>query len=342
MERKRIFFAACAFIMGMAIVSGQDSSEIKLPVFKPSSKAYGTIFANYHLSYIGDSLAENTLELERAYIGYGAKMSAEWSADVKIDVGIDPSSKARDMYLKEAKLIYTKGQVKISGGMLGLLQHKMQEDYWGRRYVYRSFQEAQKISHSADIGVIAEYYFPHGISADYTIRNGEGYKNIQQDFVFKQQLGLSYKLGKIAVIRGFSCYMPDTLIAHSDKNKSEWTYGFFAGLKLQKFTAGAEYTQMINSNNTHNSTRGGYSVYASAAVLKKINIFARFDDANYFSPSGGDKKYDALKSNYFSAGGIEYLPFKNIRMAANYQFSKLKSKPAENLHAAYLNLEVKF
>jgi len=335
----------------------EENAE-KKEEFTPNGHAFGQIHANYHQVYEGDSLTANGMELSRAYFGYGYSLSENWSAKVKIDVssyGNSDYSKYREAFLKEASVTYKKGKLQASGGLIGLVQHKLQEKYWGHRYVYKSLQDAQKMSHSADIGLLLEYSPTDMLSIDYTVRNGEGYKHTQEDMNFKNQLGVTVTPAKIVVLRVFGSFMADTVLrAASDIENPEIIYGGFAGIKAsEKIMAGAEYTFQNNAENKENSHKGGVSVYATYMLNKKIEFFGRFDATAWLERKteyiyegddviGSSKYDDDSKSNNLIILGAQYQPFKKVKFALDYQRSQLVNTDADAVNGVYLHTDIKF
>ena len=67
----------------------------------------------------------------------------------------------------------------LNAGLITTTQFKVQEDFWGKRYVMKSFQDEYKFGSSADLGGFGSLQFNKVVSADVILANGEGYKKVQ-------------------------------------------------------------------------------------------------------------------------------------------------------------------
>src|SRR3972149_5260702 len=161
-------------LMIISSLSGQDE-------FKPPGGPFVKIFADYH----ANSSQETGFEITRAYFGYSYKMSPDLSGNLTLDVGnpeIDindsttvNTSFQQTVFLKNAMISHKRGKVSLDFGLIGLKQFNIQEKFWGRRYIRKSFQDEYKLGSSADLGASITYSPMEILSMDYTIMNGEGY-----------------------------------------------------------------------------------------------------------------------------------------------------------------------
>ena len=81
----------------------------------------------------------------------------------------------------------------VSAGLVNLKQFSEQENFWGHRYIFKSFQEEYGIAFCEDIGIVAGYEFSPVISADMALTNGEGRKFKNMDNNYKYGAGLTLK-----------------------------------------------------------------------------------------------------------------------------------------------------
>ena len=170
---------------------------------KPTIKPFVKIFGNYHFG-LNEFSDKNAFEIKRAYLGFAVKLSDNLSIKTNIDVGNpkNGSSYESTAYLKNAALNYKKGKLSVDFGLIGLKEFKLQEKTWRHRYVFKSFQDEHGFSHSADLGLSAEYKIIDNFSLDATIRNGEGYKKSQSDNTYRGSLGLTYYITDDLFVRG--------------------------------------------------------------------------------------------------------------------------------------------
>ena len=82
-------------------------------------------------------------------------------------------------YVKNAQITWKQNGWTLNAGLITTTQFKVQEDFWGKRYVMKSFQDEYKFGSSADLGVSVAYKFNKVVSADVIVANGEGYKKVQ-------------------------------------------------------------------------------------------------------------------------------------------------------------------
>jgi len=307
-------------------------------LFKPSGKMYGTVFSNFHYQITDEN--ESAFAVERAYFGYKYFLSENFTMNLKLDIGSPNQESPYDIlkryaYFKNAALIYKKDKFTVSFGLIDLYQFKVQEKFWGHRYIYKSFMDQHKFGASADLGVSTEFQFNEFISADLTIMNGEGYNQLQTDNTYKTGLGVT-----IIPIEGLTARF---YVDYTEQDEIQTTWSGFLGYDLKKIAKiGAEYNYQINNRYNSDHNLHGFSTYASYNVFEKWELFARYD--KLWSNTIEEEPYDWNIDKDGSAliAGIEYSPIKNIKIAANYQDWYPYAQNLENESYFYLNLEYKF
>lgn len=75
--------------------------------------------------------------------------------------------------------------------MIDVDQFIIQQAQWGYRYIYKSFQDAYKFGPPSDLGAAFVYSPVKIISFDLSVLNGEGYKKVQLDSIFKTTCGIT-------------------------------------------------------------------------------------------------------------------------------------------------------
>lgn len=314
-------------------VKAQDSTFAKI-----KGNVYGSLFANYHMGL--NETDVTAFEIKRAYFGYKAQLSKYFSANVKLDIGSpddlsDYSLIRRYAYFKNAYVNYSKDNLKVYFGIIGLLQFKLQEKYWAHRYIQKSFCDEYKFGSSADLGAQAIYKFSDWLSADFTIMNGEGYTKLQSDNTLTGGLGVSIIPYKNFVFRVYGDF--------SEKDEIQTTVSAFVGYKLgDKAIGGIEYNWRYNDSYDNNHDRYGYSAYMSYYPLKKIQVFARYDkvESNILADEYIPWKLSSDGSAIIA--GVEFAPIKYVKFALNYQDWFPSAENEVNEQYIYLNLLVKF
>ena len=193
-----------------------------------------------------------------------------------MDIGksSDVSDYHRMAYIKNAMISWKTGNLTLNGGLISTTQFNFQEKFWGYRYIMKSFQDQYKFGSSADLGISATYKFADWLSADAIIVNGEGYKKVQKND------GLNYGLGTtLTPAKGLQIRLYGGLNESDEQDKENIVnMAAFVGYKSDQFTIGAEYNKMWNASYKEGQDQYGYSVFASAKLDKKTEVYARFDD----------------------------------------------------------------
>jgi len=94
-------------------------------------------------------------------------------------------------FLKNAYAEYSHGMVKADLGLIGTTMFSLQESVWGKRYLYKSFQDQYGFQSSADLGAKVNLQFIPELSLDLAVFNGEGYKKVQADSTMQFSIGLT-------------------------------------------------------------------------------------------------------------------------------------------------------
>ncbi|MFO7828768.1 MAG: hypothetical protein R6V23_09130 [Bacteroidales bacterium] len=307
--------------------------------FTPSGYFYGTIFSNFHYQ-LDANRNESAFEVQRAYLGYNYNLTENYSVNIKLDIGSPEQESPYDIlkryaYFKNAELVYHKQNFTLHFGLIDLCQFKIQEKFWGHRYIYKSFQDEHKFGSSADLGASASYVFNDFIAADITIMNGEGYNQLQNDNTYKTALGITITPIKSITARFYVDY-----IEHAE---IQTTYVSFLGYKYKDLVkAGIEYNYQFNSSFRKNRNQNGFSGYVSVNMTDKFEIFGRFDKLWSNTLEGDPYGWNINRDGSAIITGVQYSPIKNIKIAANYQDWYPYPKNLDNESHFYLNLEYKF
>ena len=277
--------------------------------FKPSGSPFMKVYFNYHTDLRG----QNKMQISRAYLGYHYHFSKEFSAKVNLDVG-NFDDGAYMAFLKIAQLQYKKGKVKIKAGMIPTKQFKVQEKFWGYRYIYKSFQDEYKFNGSADLGMSVDYQLMKNISVDFIIQNGEGYKHIKSTGHFREGLGIGFSPVKSSLL--LRVYTDIT----SREENNRISYAGFIGYKYhERFKIAVEYLLQKNNKFNAGNDLSGFSAYATYFINKSFNIFGRYDLLNSNILPDEETPWNSGYDGSGPIGGIEYIPRKNIHLSLNYR-----------------------
>ena len=141
-----------------------------------SGKPILTLFANYKAG-VGHCNENSGFNLDRAFVGYEGFFTKGFSAKILMNVETmaDENGNTKfNGYLKNAQIDWKGKGFFVSAGLVNLKQFSEQENFWGHRYIFKSFQEEYGIAFCEDIGIVAGYEFSPVISADMALTNGEG------------------------------------------------------------------------------------------------------------------------------------------------------------------------
>ena len=295
---------------------------------EPKGKAIVQVFGNFHTGF-GAENDDRGFELERSYLGYEYKLSKGLSVKGVMDIGKsnDVSDYQRIAYIKNAMVSWKTSNLTLNGGLISTTQFNFQEKFWGYRYIMKSFQDQYKFGSSADLGISATYKFADWLSADAIIVNGEGYKKVQKND------GLNYGLGTtLTPAKGLQIRLYGGLNESGEQGKENIVnMAAFVGYKSDKFTIGAEYNKMWNASYQEGQDQSGYSVFASAKLDKKIEVYARFDDLC------SKDDWNKSKDEQAAILGAQFKLGKYVKMAPNVRMSMPKADGLDNVYSAYIN-----
>ncbi len=328
MKKITIFIAIIVF----TYLSTQAQNEKEQ--YKPNGKAFVRIFSNFHYTF-SDGTSSSAFEIERAYLGYDFNLSENFSGKINFDVG-NPGNGKLEMvaYLKNAYISYSIDKFSVTMGMITTTAFKQQEEFWGYRYIEKSFQDASKMGSSADLGITASYKFADWLSADVILINGEGYKLIQADNKYKAGLGATITPVKNLKIRGYYDIWGNVNI--------QSTFAAFVGYDFGKASIGAEYNLQQNNENVAGKDFSGYSVYATVKPFKNFKVFGRYDNLSSTTLEGEAAAWNLSKDGGLLIAGIEYQPVKGLKISPNYRMFNHADKEKKPINYFYISCDIKF
>ena len=302
--------------------------------FKPGGKPFMKVFSNYHATF-SDGESTSAFELNRLYLGYEYAFSKTWSAKANFDIG-DPGVGKLQMtaYVKNAYLRYKENNFTVNFGLIGTNQFKLQEDFWGNRYIEKSFQDKYGFNSSADLGASVAYKFCDAFSADFIVANGEGYKKLEADSTMRYGFGATIKPVKKLTGRVYYDF--------SSKETTLSSIATFVGYEAGNFAFGAEYNKQMNNGFKEDHDLNGTSFYANYKASKKVKLFARYDNLSSNKLNGATTDWNLSKDGELYIVGLEVAPVKGVKIAPNFS----GWSPADDSKAFsstfILNFEFKF
>jgi hypothetical protein len=334
---KKIIISLILFSTVISLSFGQETKE----AFKPSGKMHFKVYWNYHTDLTQDATQKSVFEIKRSYFGYKYKISETLSTKLTFDVGQNESGSAYTTYLKHAQLDWkvAKG-VKLSMGMIGLKQFNDQENFWGYRYLFKSYQDEYKFGSSADAGINAEFKLSKKLVANFLIVNGEGYKKLQ-DSNGNQKIGGSLLYYPIKGVTTKVYY--DT--QSTTDGKAVTSLALFAGYKGKGWRFGAEYNKLSNGKKytspADEHDLDGISIYSTVEFSKKWELFGRFDQLSSNTLEGDTLAWNEGKNGNAIITGIQYYPVKGFKLSFNYQGFNFEKNDVNTKSRVFLNAEYK-
>ena len=321
--KTKVFMAGIMLACTSITAQAQDTKTDE-----PKGKAIVQVFGNFHSGFGADN-NDRGFELERSYLGYQQSVSKNLEFKAVMDVG--KSNNVNDLqriaYIKNAQVKWKTGNLTLNGGLISTTSFKVQEDFWGYRYIKMVLQDYYKFASSADLGLSATYKFTNWISADAIVVNGEGYKKLQKNDGLQYGLGTTISPIKELTLRFYGSIneKPENSLENSN------IYAAFIGYKCDMFSIGTEYNRIENMNNIKNQNLDGISIYTTIKLKKTLNSFLRFD--NLWSKNNWNINKD--ETTYMA--GIEYRPCKHVRIAPNLRYNQIKDDTVKDKYMAYIN-----
>jgi len=341
MKRKLYLTFVSIIIFNFSIRSQEDTTK-----FKPHGKIEGKIFTNFNASMNKGDDSKN-FELKRAYFGYKYAFAPKFSAKVRLDVGgaefITPEINNQYVFFKTAAVYYNTNKIMIGFGLQDTYQFKVEEKLWGKRYVLPTMPDYQKFNFSADIGAAFVYKIKY-FDFDISFFNGQGYKQFDADNAFRSSIGVTtYMFGRKLLLRAYGDYSTDSLHLAS--------FTGLAGLKLDNFSLGAEYTCQHNYIYTDGHTRSGISVFSQFNFSEKLGLWFRVDQvwSNFDNLSPEYRTDDEFinkwlkRDGLYALTGMEYVIVpKHLTASVNYRHHTPDDSSIDGTDFIYFNVEVKW
>jgi hypothetical protein len=326
-------FLLLVCLLSIVIIQAQDSIP-EPPPGTVSAKIYS------HFNYSLDAGTHSTsFEVKRAYFGYKRQLDDHFVGEVKLDIGsVDDDSEyaliRRYAYFKNAYMGYNIGKIRTWFGLMDMLQFKVQEKFWGYRYLYRSYLDEYKFGSSADLGAGIQYSPSNLLTTDLVLSNGEGYKSLQFDNKYRIGLGLTLNPSSSLTLRAY--YTIHTSEVH------QMIFTGFAGYRFKKFRIGGEYNHELNYRFLEGYSRFGYSFYSTYEVSQKWEIFARYDKLLSNILPEEEVPWNLANDGSALLAGVQYTPIEYVHLSLNYQDWVEYAQNGSSEPFLYLNIELVF
>lgn len=316
---KKILFVILLFLAYSA--AAQTEEGVK-------GKAIINVFGNFHTGF-GVANSDRGFALDRSYLGYQYSFDNGLSLKAVMDVGQsgDVDDLQRIAYIKHAQVSWKHKRLTLHGGLISTTSFKVQENFWGYRYMKMVLQDYYKFASSADLGVSVDYKFADWLSGDVIVVNGEGYKRLQINDGLQYGLGLTFK-----PVDGLTMRLYGSLNEGGNANAEDiYVYALFAGYKHEKFSLGAEWNMMQNAKNVADADIAGVSLYTTVKLGDRVDAFARYD--NLWSKNDWNISKD--ESTYMA--GVEVRPCKYVKIAPNFRYHDVRMSGVKDRYYLYVS-----
>lgn len=317
---------------GDKVCSAQKAEQ----TFPFTGKPILTLFANCKAG-LGNANNSSGFNLDRAFIGYEGFFTKGFSAKVIMNVEtlVEDNGTAKfNGYLKNAQVDWKGQGIFVSVGLVNLKQFSEQENFWGHRYIFKSFQEEYGIAFCEDIGIIAGYEFSRVIAVDVALTNGEGRRLKNMDNRYKYGAGITLKPTDGLILRLYGDIYNTSKYLGTGETDDQYSVAAFAGYRCNRFPLGAEYNRAFNFKFASGIDVNGYSGYTTINIAPKMNLYGRFDLLDAVGKDAG-----TINTGHAIIAGFEYSPIKQIRISPNYQTWNANGGSRENF--LLLNVECK-
>lgn len=323
----------------------QETQSCDNESFKPSGKIIARGFLDFSQGLGSNTSEETGMDITRALLGYNYQITPALQAQVVIDGASGKSSTGQsEVYLRNAFLRWKDKGLDISVGQIGLLQFNTQEDYWTYRYVMKSFQDENKMGSSVDLGITAQYDISPLLSADISLTNGEGYKQVEKNNSTRYGAGFNIRPIKNTVFRIYgdiyneSENLRDALPSGvtDAKYSNQYTLSLFAGYQDEIISGGIEYNHLFNKGFIEKKSYYGYSLYSTVKVAPKWKIFGRYDLTDSSKPSSFTSSWNNEDGQLMMLGA-EFRPLKQVKIAPNIRNINADNRKSEQY--IFVNLE---
>lgn len=313
--------------------------------FKPGGNVIARSFFDFSQGF-GHANKESGFDITRAFLGYNYRITPTLQARVIIDGASGRDSDGNlQVYIRNAYINWKDKGFDVHVGEIGLLQFSIQEDYWMHRYVLRSFQDLNSMAPSVDVGATAEYKFNDYISADLSLTNGEGYRNVVKNSSTRYAAGISLFPLRNTILRVYADIYNDGEDARDAlpegvtevKYNDQKSLALFLGYQNEHISGGVEYNRVFNKGFIQDKDYYGYSAYATYQFAPKWRVYARYDIMDSKMPDEFLSPWND-KDGQLMIGGVEFQPIKQIKISPNFRNMNADRDKSEQ----YLFVNVEF
>jgi hypothetical protein len=247
----------------------------------PEVKTGALIFAHYGVDLSEqpmDDYAEgdprpNEFDIDRVYLDFKTKIDTTFSARITTDVG-RTNDKKLELFLKYAYLqVRASDDIKLRLGSAGTPMVGFSDNFWGQRWLAKSFTDQEKLLSSADIGIHALGSHADGLFGwSAAVINGAGYGNPEADTAKAAQMRLTVDPLHGDIELPISVFASRDVYTHEDVDPTT-TLVASVGFSHEYANVWGEYV----TDTTGELGGTGMSTNVVAKVQDLFNVVARYD-----------------------------------------------------------------
>ena len=142
-----------------------------------------------------------------------------------------------------------------------------------------------------------------------------------------------YGLGAtLTPIEGLSLRLYYGLNESIEENKKDkQNLATFIGYKGKGFSLGAEYNLYMNDKNQEGADLYGLSIYGSASLNKKTELYARYDNLS------SKNNWNEAKDQSGIIAGLQFKLGKYVKIAPNFRMNIPKAEGVDNKYMGYIS-----
>jgi hypothetical protein len=325
-------FSLIALFMAVTISALAEENDFK---------ASGSLYGHANFRFESDITNKNSyFDFERVRLGYKYKFSPNLSAKVALEgkQGVENGKYENLVYVRNAQFTYTfdKTGFALTGGLVSTKLCKVQEKFWSRRYIAKSFTDENKFGSTNDFGLVLTYKQNSMFDYDLAFLNGKGYKSIERDSTFRAAFGINFKPIKGLIIRAYADSRFVMTERDEEDRKAQTTLMGFIGYSNEIMNLGFEYNLQNNYKMAEDKNQSGFSVYGTGNINEDWQVFGRFDQLN--SKDDWNTKLDGNTAIV----GVQYKLASKVYVAPNYKLWQPNKDGADDISYAVVNMTFKF
>ncbi len=172
-------------------------------------------------------------------------------------------------------------------------------------------------------------------TADLVLSNGEGYKSLQFDNIYRIGVGITLKPVSGLTLRTY--YTLHTGEVH------QMIFSGFMGYRYKKLRIAGEYNHQLNYKfNNEGYNRYGYSLYSTYEFSDKWELFARYDQLYSNVLPEEELPWNLSVDGSAIISGIQFTPQKYVHLSLNYQDWVEYAQNGGSEPYLYVNIEIFF